>query len=121
MWADKITTINTGRISKIQLSTFRKWSSYWGHVMPILGTPKVKIQVIDLEYLIGIWRAQIKSVPPPMHFLRADTYQVSSNARTGHPPSGQLPAGGWPGARAGWLAARVHPVSLRFMHDACMI
>eukprot|EP01048_Picozoa_sp_COSAG05_P002417 COSAG05_NODE_99_length_19400_cov_50.107559_6_plen_76_part_00 len=35
--------------------------------------------------------------------------------------SGQLPAGGWPGARAGWLAARVHPVSLRFMHDACMI
>ena len=36
-------------------------------------------------------------------------------------PSGQLPAGGWPGARAGWLAARVHPVSLRFMHDACMI
>ena len=39
----------------------------------------------------------------------------------GVPPSGQLPASGWPGARAGWLAARVHPVSLRFMHDACMI
>ena len=39
-----------------------------------------------------------------------------SNARTGHPPSGQLPAGAWPGARAGWPAARVHPVSLRFMH-----
>ena len=53
--------------------------SYWGLVMPRLGTPKV------------------------------------------NPPSGQLPAGGWPGARAGWLAARVHPVSLIFMHDACMI
>ena len=38
----------------------------------------------------------------------------------GEMKSGQLPAGGWPGARAGWLAARVHPVSLRFMHDACM-
>ena len=38
-----------------------------------------------------------------------------------NPPSCQLPAGGWPGARAGWLAACVHPVSLRFMHDACMI
>ena len=47
------------------------------------------------------------------------------HAYTGYPKSqmksGQLPAGGWPGARAGWLAARVHLVSLRFMHDACMI
>ena len=34
--------------------------SYWGHVMPGLGTPKVKIQVIDLEHLIGTWRARMQ-------------------------------------------------------------
>ena len=50
---------------------------------------------------------------------RMTTCELSSSCRTILP--GQLPAGGWPGARAGWLAARVHPVSLRFMHDACMI
>ena len=32
-----------------------------------------------------------------------------------------LDTGGWPGARAGWLAARVHPVSLRILDHACMI
>ena len=31
-------------------------SSYWGLVMPGLGTPKVKIQVIDLEHLIDSMR-----------------------------------------------------------------
>ena len=63
----------------IILSGYDRARSYWVHVMPGLGTPKVKMK------------------------------------------SGQLPAGGWPGARAGWLAARVHPVTLRFMQDACMI
>ena len=48
---------------------------YWGHVMPGLGTPKVKIQVIDLEHLIEVWRAQMQSGPPPLHFLRANLYQ----------------------------------------------
>ena len=51
--------------------------SYWGHVMPGLGTPKVKIQVIDLEeHLIATWRAQMQSAPSPLHFLRAGPYQV---------------------------------------------
>ena len=34
------------------------------------------IQVIDLEHLIGIWRAQMQWAPCPMHFLRAAPYQV---------------------------------------------
>ena len=35
-----------------------------------------------------------------------------------NPPSGQLPAGGWPGERAGWLAARAHPVNFRILDHA---
>ena len=50
--------------------------SYWGHVMPGLGTPKVKIQVIDLEHLIEVWRAQMQSGPPPMHARAPNLYQV---------------------------------------------
>ena len=33
---------------------------YWGHVMPGVGTPNVKIQVIDLlEHLIGMGTVSI--------------------------------------------------------------
>eukprot|EP01048_Picozoa_sp_COSAG05_P014545 COSAG05_NODE_1659_length_4322_cov_1019.871892_4_plen_170_part_00 len=101
-----------------------------------IPTPKVKIQVIDLEHLIAAWRGQIKSGPPPMHFsfyafcarkpvsstlyIHVDTSRTRALA-TRHPASCPL-AAGQARARAGWLAARVHPVSLRFMHDdACMI
>ena len=30
-----------------------------------------------------------------------------------------LPAARWPGERAGWLAARVHPVNFRILDHAC--
>ena len=50
--------------------------SYWGLVMPVLGTPRLGIQVIDLGHLIASWRAQMQSGPSPMHFLRAARYQV---------------------------------------------
>ena len=56
-----------------------------------------------------------------MDFPRSGRFLDLRKSRTGHPPYGQLPAGGWPGARAGWLAARVHPVSLRILDHACMI
>ena len=48
-------------------------SSYWGHVMPGLGTPKVKIQVIDLEHLIGSRGAR-------MQWERLDRVQARANA-----------------------------------------
>ena len=50
--------------------------SYWGHVMPGLGTPKVKIQVIDLEHLIDPRRAQIQWAPSPLHARAPGVYQV---------------------------------------------
>ena len=50
--------------------------SYWGHVMPGLGTPKVKIQVIDLEHLIDSRRAQIQWGPSPLHARAPNAYQV---------------------------------------------
>ena len=77
--------------------------------MPGLGTPRLKIQVIDLEHLIDSRRAQMqwgrphRICAPQFHFDRPRTRPL--------PPSAQMPAGGRAGARAGWMAARVHPVS----------
>ena len=60
-----------------QGTTLNRRCCYWGHVMPILGTPKVKIQVIDLRYQIAIWRAQMQWGPSPMHARAPNSYLVS--------------------------------------------
>ena len=82
-------------------------SIYWGHVMPGLGTPKVKIQVIDLEHLIDSRRAQMQWEPFPLHARAPGVYQGCSRTRVTdirHPASCPLAAGqaralaGWPHA-----------------------
>ena len=80
----------------------------------ILGQSAAKVK-------IGIWRMDPAWGSARMNFPSSDPFLDLRKSRTGHPPSGQLPTGGWPGARAGWLAARVHPVSLRILDHACMI
>ena len=93
--------------------------------IPVLGTPRLKIQVIDLEHLIGTWRAQIKSGPPPMHFsfyafcarkpvsstlyIHVDTSRTRALA-TRHPASCPL-AAGQARALAGWPRACIQSVS----------
>ena len=78
---------------------------YWGHGMPVLGTPRLKIQVIDLGRSKQYRRAQMQWAPSPMHTRAPVLFDRPRTMRNRHPPSCQLPAAGWPGARAGWLAA----------------
>ena len=46
------------------------------HGMLVLGTPRLKIQVIDLGRSKDPWRAQMQSVPYPLHARAPGVYLV---------------------------------------------
>ena len=82
---------------------------YWGHVMPGLGTPKVKMQVIDLEHLIDV----------PIEFARA--WGLSSALERAHWRNEIRPAARWRLARrARWLAGRARASSQSQNSGSCM-
>ena len=117
--------LSTGRRYRNELWGRRKLPSHMGldelHPVHRKCVTRSSYTTTCTLLLVGLARANQIGAAPHAFSARRPGSSALENARTGEMKSGQLPNGGWPGARAGWLAARVHPVSLRFMHDACMI
>ena len=86
---------------------------YWVHVMPGLGTTKVKIQVIDLARAVDIDRglARANAIGAAPHAC-ARAKPLSSTLERAHWPSAIRPAARWRLARrARWLAGRARASS----------
>ena len=80
-------------------------SSYWGHGMPVLGTPRLKIQVIDLGRSKERDQARANAMGTRLSIaLEACVTDIR------HPASCPLAAG--QPRRARWLAGRMHEFSL---------